>query len=512
MFFNTAALAVISTMLSLAIAVLFAFLTERTDMPLRNVAWGLILIPMAIPGLLFGISWTFLLSPQIGLFNIWLRSFLSLFGVEVMEGPLSIYSFWGMIFLEGLRGVTTIFLMIVGAFRAMDPNLEEASTVAGASNRTTFFRVFLPLLAPALLAAGTYSFMTNLESLEIPIVIGLPAGIYVLPTYIYYTTHRFTPPEYGLSAALGAIFISVSILLVSWYMRTVGDAGRFATITGKGYRPRLINLGKWRYPAFGLYLLYFILTIAAPTFVLIWRSLLRYYAIPSWKAFSNITLENYREVIALDDIVNVTSNTLLVSTGAATLAMLLSFIIAWVIMRKKFKGRVLLDGIFFLPHSIPGVIIGIAFIFLYVQPPLSHLNLYGTVWLIMLGLTVTYIAFGSRTMNAAVSQIHVELEEAGQVSGAQWTTVMRTIVLPLLLPAFISGWIWIASHSLRAFSIPLMLSTRDSRVLSVVMWRLWDDGYPGQTTALGVLLIFAVAVLTLGGRWLVSHLSRQQEA
>ena len=182
MLWNTAVLALASTFISLSIAVFFAFLTERTDMPLRNVAWGLMLVPMAVPGLLFGVSWTFLLSPKIGLINAWLRSLLGLFGIEMSEGPLNIFSLWGMVFLEGIRGVTTIFLMVVGAFRAMDPNLEEASRVAGATDRTTFRRIFVPLLTPALFAAAIYSFMTSLESLEIPMIIGLPAGIHVLPT------------------------------------------------------------------------------------------------------------------------------------------------------------------------------------------------------------------------------------------------------------------------------------------------------------------------------------------
>lgn len=506
-FLNTAAMAGLSTLISVGIALVFAFLTERTDMPLRNLAWVLMLIPMAVPSLLFAIAWTFLLSPKIGLFNVWLRTLMGVFGIELTEGPLNIYSLGGMIFLEGLRGVTTAFLMFAGAFRAMDPSLEEASAVSGASNLTTFFRMFVPLLAPALLAASTYTFMTNLESLEIPIVIGLPAGIYVFPTYIYFTTQKFTPPQYGLSAALSATFIIVSVLLVYMYFRVAGEASRFATVTGKGYRPRIIQLGRWRYPALGLYLAYFFLTIAAPACALVFRSLLRYYTTPSWNALSSLTFENYREIISAEDTIRVGLNTLLVSLGAATLTMMLSLMVAWVVVRKKFKGRVLLDGIFFLPHSLPGVIIGIALIFLFVQAPLSHLQLYGTLWLVMLGLTVTYIAFGTRTMNAAVAQIHRELEEAGEVSGATWTTILRTILLPLLLPAFISGWIWIASHSLRAFSVPLMLSTRKSMVLSVIMWRLWEDGYPGQTTALGVLLILALMVLTLAGRVLVVRMS-----
>jgi iron(III) transport system permease protein len=511
MFANTAVLAAVSTAFSLIIAVFFAFLTERTDMPFRNVAWGLMLVPMAVPGILFAISWIFLLSPKIGLINIWLRELLGLVGIEVSEGPFNIYSLAGMIFLEGIRGVTTIFLIVVGAFRAMDPSLEEAARVSGASNRTSFFRIFMPLLTPALFAAGMYSFMTHLEALEIPIVIGFPAGIYVFPTYIYFAAQRFMPPQYGLSAALGASFLLVSILLVYWYRRVVNQAGRFATITGKGYRPRVISLGKWRYPAFGAFVLYFTLTIAAPTLILLWRSLVRFYVTPSWSALSQVTLKNYWEVFAEEQIILALVNTLVVGLATATLTMVLCLVIAWVVVRSKFKGRALLDGLTFLPHAIPGVTIGIALIYLYLNPPLNYLPLYGTIWIIVLGLTVGYIAFGSRAMNGAVTQIHSELEEAGKVSGASWGTIMRRIILPLLLPAFVSGWIWVASHSLRSFSVPLILSSKRSIVLSVVMWDLWNNGRAGATAALGVLLIFALAVLTISGRWLVSRLHRQEE-
>jgi len=509
MFFNTVVLAVTSTTLALLIAVFFAFLTERTDMPFRNLAWGLLLVPMAVPGILFAISWVFLLSPKIGLINIWLRSLLELFGIELSEGPLNIYSLWGMIFLEGIRGVTTVFLILVGAFRAMDPSLEEAARVSGASNRTSIFRIFIPMLTPALLAAGMYSFMTNLEALEIPIIIGFPARIYVFPTYIYFVSQRFMPPQYGLSAALGASFLIVSILLVYGYRRIVGQAGRFATITGKGYRPRLIALGKWRYPAFGAFVLYFILTIALPTLVLLWRSLVRYYVMPSWTALAQVTLKNYWEVFVEDQIIRALINTLTVGVATATLTMFLCLIVAWVVVRSKFKGRAVLDGLTFLPHAIPGVTIGIALIFVYLNPPLNSLPLYGTIWIIVLGLTVGYTAFGSRTMNGAIAQIHNELEEAGKVSGAAWSTIMRRIILPLLLPAFVSGWIWVASHSLRSFSVPLILSSRDSLVLSVVMWDLWNNGRAGATAALGVLLIVALALLTISGRWLVGRLHRQ---
>jgi iron(III) transport system permease protein len=509
MFANTALLAAVSTIIALSIAVFFAFLTERTDMPFRNVAWGLMLVPMAVPGILFAISWVFLLSPKIGVINVWLRSLLALVGIEITEGPFNIYGLWGMIFLEGIRGVTTIFLIVVGAFRAMDPSLEEAARVSGASNRISFFRIFIPLLTPALFAAGMYSFMTHLEALEIPIVIGFPSGIYVFPTYIYFTAQRFMPPQYGLSAALGASFLLVSILLVWSYRRVTAQTGRFATITGRGYRPRLIPLGKWRYPAFGAFILYFALTIAAPTLILLWRSLVRFYVTPSWSALAQVTLKNYFEVFAEEQIILALVNTIIVGVATATLTMVLCLIIAWAIVRTKAKGRALLDALTFLPHAIPGVTIGIALIFLYLNPPLNYLPVYGTIWIIVLGLSVGYIAFGSRAMNGAVTQIHIELEEAGKVSGASWATIMRRIVFPLLLPAFVGGWIWVASHSLRSFSVPLILSSKNSLVLSVVMWDLWNNGRAGPTAALGVLLIVALAILTIGGRWIVSRLSRQ---
>ena len=510
MLWNTAVLALASTLISLSIAVFFAFLTERTDMPLRNVAWGLMLIPMAVPGLLFGVSWTFLLSPKIGLINFWLRSLLGFFGIETSEGPLNIFSLWGMVFLEGIRGVTTIFLMVVGAFRAMDPNLEEASRVAGASDRTTFRHIFVPLLTPALFAAAIYSFMTSLESLEIPMIIGFPAGIYVFPTYIFFSVQRFVPPRYGLTAALGVTYLVLSILLVIWYQRLVKDSSRFTTITGKGYRPRLIQLGKWRYPALCAFLLYFVLTIALPAFILLWRSLVRFYVSPSWTALSQVSLRHYWTVFNEERIFHALINSLIIGVTTATLTMMLSIIVAWVIVRGRSKGRSLLDGLTFLPHAIPGVVIALALIILYLHPPLSYVPIYGTIWLITIGLTASYIAFGSRTMNGALIQVHKELEEAAEVSGATWGRILRGIMLPLVLPAFVSGWIWVASHSLRSFSIPLMLGTRNSKVLSVIMWDLWDQGMAGPTAALGVLLIVALAVITVTGRWLVSRLRRQE--
>ena len=278
---TTVLLSAVGTFITLAIAVLFAWLIERTDMPLRNLAWTLILIPMAIPGVLFALGWSLLLSPRTGVINVVLRNSLEWIGISINAGPLNIYSLGGLIFLDGLRGVTTIFLMLVGAFRMMDPTLEEAARVAKASSRSTFFRVTLPVLLPAILTAGMYSFISSMDSFEAPLAVGLPAGIFLLSTLIYFTTRMQAPINYGLGAAFSVLYMVLMILLLIGYRRAVRYSDRFSTVTGKGYRPRVISLGRWRYAALGIFVVYFLLTVAAPFAILLWASLLPSNRIPS---------------------------------------------------------------------------------------------------------------------------------------------------------------------------------------------------------------------------------------
>ena len=296
---TTVLLSAVGTFITLAIAVLFAWLIERTDMPLRNLAWTLILIPMAIPGVLFALGWSLLLSPRTGVINVVLRNSLEWIGISIDAGPLNIYSLGGLIFLDGLRGVATIFLMLVGAFRMMDPTvLEEAARVAKASGRSTFFRVTLPVLLPAILTAGMYSFISSMDWFEAPLAVGLPAGIFLLSTLIYFTTRMQAPINYGLGAAFSVLYMVLMILLLIGYRRAVRYSDCFSTVTGKGYRPRVISLGRWRYAALGIFVVYFLLTVAAPFAILLWASLLPSYRVPSMQFLSLVSLRNYAEVFS----------------------------------------------------------------------------------------------------------------------------------------------------------------------------------------------------------------------
>jgi iron(III) transport system permease protein len=506
---TTAIISAIGTAITVAIAVLFAWLIERTDMPLRNLAWALILIPMAIPGVLFALGWALLLAPKTGVLNIMFRSFLSVFSAEVTEGPLNIYSIAGLIFLDGLRGVTTVFLMVVGAFRMMDPAMEEAARVAKANGRRAFFQVTLPALLPAVLTAAIYSFISSMESFEGPLAIGLPGGIFVLSTLIYFTTRVQAPLEYGLGAVFGVVYMVLMLILLFGYRRVVRYSERYSTITGKGFRPRVISIGKWRYPALGMFVVYFLVTVGAPFLILLWASLLPSYRVPSWEALSLVSLTNYMQIFAMPKVGSVVFNTLFLMIISATATMLIAFFVSWVIVRTELAGRGVLDAVTFFPHAVPGIVIALALMMAYLSPPLKYLGIYGTIWILAMGFIVSYIAFATRLMNSAIIQVHKELEQAAYVCGATPTRTMLAITLPLLFPAFIAGWIWVAVHALRGFSIPLMLSSRNNEVFSVFLWDYWDRGLVSTASALGVLLIVVLIPLTLVMRRFIVRVSAQ---
>ena len=507
---TTIGIAGVGTFITVAIAVLFAWLIERTDMPCRNLAWTLILVPMAVPGVLFALGWTLLLSPTIGVINAFIRDFVSIFGVEIVKGPINIYSVGGLIFLDGIRGITTVFLMVVGAFRMMDPSLEEAARVSKAGTIGTFFQVTLPALTPAILAAGMYSFISSMEAFEAPLAVGLPGNVFVLSTLIYFTTRIQAPLDYGLAAVFGVSYMLLMVFMLVWYRRAVKNTERFATITGKGFRPRIISIGKWRYAALGMFVLYFMMAVVAPFCILLYTSFLPSYRVPSAEAFSLFSWANYIEVFELDQVYDVIGNTLYLMVVAATVTMIMAFMVSWVIVRAPVRGRGFLDGLVFVPHAIPGIVIALALIMAFLSPPLRYTGLYGSMTVVIIGLIVAYISFATRLMNGAIMQVHKELEQAAYVSGASNMKTMFYITLPLLFPAFAAGWIWVAVHALRAFSIPIMLSNEDTLVFAVLLWDMWEDGTAPLASALGVLLILVLVPLTLLMRRFIQQMTSQQ--
>ena len=355
-----------------------------------------------------------------------------------------------------------------------------------------------------------YSFISSMESFEAPLAVGLPANIFVLSTLIYFTTRIQAPLDYGLAAVFGVSYMILMVFLLIWYRYAVRNSERFSTVSGKGFRPRIISIGKWRYPALALFVVYFLLAVLAPFCVLMWTSLLPGYRVPSADAMSLISFDNYFEIFATDRVLEVIWNTLVLMVAVATATMVLAFLASWIIVRAPVRGRGLLDSLMFVPHAIPGIVIALALIMAFLTPPLRYTGLYGSMSIIVIGLVVAYISFGTRLMNSAIMQIHKELEQAAYVSGASTTKTLFVITLPLLFPAFAAGWIWVAVHALRAFSIPLMLAGKNNEVFAVMLWEFWENGTASLASGLGVLLIITLIPLTLLMRRFIMQVSGQQ--
>lgn len=494
---NTLVVAVFSTAFSLTAGVFFAWLLERTDVPFRNLGWALLLLPIAVPGILLVLAWATLLAPRSGLLNVPVREVLGWLGIDFTEGPLNIYSMKGVIFLDSMRGVTTVFLMMVGAFRIFDPSLEEAARVSGASTFATLRKVTLPALVPALLAAAIYSFISGMDQFEAALGVGLPGGVFLLGTLTYFTVQMRVPTDYGLGAVYALIFMLIMVLLVIVYRRMVRYSERFVTVTGKGYRPRRIGLGRWRYPAFLLVLAYGGLTLIIPVALLVWLSLRPQFTAISWVWTTDYTFDNYTALWQTPSLLRIFVNTLVMTIGTATATMVLAFLVAWAIVRGASRGRGVLDGLSFLPYAFPGITIALAMMVVFLNPPLNVLPVYGSILVLIIALTMQYVAFGTRLMSGAIVQIQKELEEAGRVSGARQFTVLRRLTAPLLLPSLVSGWVWVFAHSIRAFSVPAVLASGSNEVAASHIWHAWELGHYGEAAAMGSVLIFLLFPVTI---------------
>jgi iron(III) transport system permease protein len=498
---NTTLFTVGSLLVGLPLAVVFAWLLERTAIPARSWFSNLILVPMTIPSLLSAIAWIQLLDARNGLVNVALRGAL---GLKGDTGPFDIYSLYGMCFVQGLRLVPSAYLMIAASFRAMDPSLEEQSAMAGRGVAQTTMRVTLPIMRPALLAALIYFVIVVIESFDIPGLLGFTARVRVLSTAIYWATHSEVGlPDYGLASALGAIILAVALVLMWIYHRLTAHQERFATITGKGYRPRQIHLGPWRSPAIVLCVFYVIVAVVLPFMMLLWTSVQPFYSIPSMESLGRVSFDGYRNLWHDASVVRAVWNTTILALVTAVATIVLSILVSWFVVRgRRGPGGLAsyLATISFLPQGVPSIVIGLALIFVYIRFPIP---IYGTLWIIALAMITRYLAFSSRTTTSALIQIHGELEEASQMAGAPWSRTLCRITVPLLAPAMINVFFWVAVHAMQELSMALMLYNPDTVVVSTAIWSMWQNGKTADAAALGVMLIFLSALLLLGGQTLL---------
>ncbi len=489
---NTLLFASGTVLVTLVFAVPLVWLLMRTDLPFKGTIYVLMTVGILIPVFLRTIAWILLLSPRIGLVNQWATQ---LFG---LDHPLvSLYNIPGMAFIQGVSFVPSAFFMLAAAYRTMDPALEEAAYTAGVSKLQTFLRINIPITLPAIAGVMIYLFMTAIAVFEVPAIIGLPARILVLSALIYTSTNPPTGlPNYGVAGAYGAVMLAAGLILAYFYVGLVQHGKKYTVITGRGYRPRQISLGRWKWAGLAFALLYLSMEVFIPFLVLLWASLLPHLQLPSTAAFTQMSLDNYRNIFdyvgALPFI-----NTAILMFAVPTGTMILSVLVSWIVMRTQVSFRGSLDTLAFLPHAIPGILLAVGLGYL----GLAYRNIfpvYGTIIIIAIAHTISWIAYGTRTTNGVMIQVHRELEEAGKVSGASTPTVFGRIVLPLVAAGIFNSWIWISMLSYREVTMALALGTRKNLVVSTIVWQFWGNGWVPQVAALGVVLVL-FAMLVVGG-------------
>ncbi len=472
--------------LTFLIGTFLAWVSERTNTPLKKLFVVMSLIPFIIPGILSTISWILLLSPKIGLINIVVKELL---GLEA--APFNVYSMWGMIWAESIHLYPLVFLLMSAAFRNMDTSLEEAALTAGSSTVQTFWKVTLPLMRPAMFSVLLINFIRGIEAFEVPALIGVPAKISVFTTKIFLAIHQF-PSDFGLAGAYAVTLLIISTIGVLIYGKITRREERYATVTGKGYRPRVIDLGGWKYVTLAISFLIFFLAVILPVFVLLWSSFIPYYGVPSKELMQKMTFANYHYILNYPLALTAFKNSFYLSVGSATLVMLLTSVIAWITVKTKLPGRGFLDTMTFIPIAMPGIVLGVSLIWVYLTLPIP---IYGTIWVLLLAYMTKYIPYGIRAASASMIQINKELEEASLTAGGTWFQTFRKIILPLLMPGFTAGWIYISIIALRELSTSILLYSYNSTVLSIMAFDLWEGGQYTYVCALGVLMVMLLVAM-----------------
>jgi len=483
---NTLSFALASTLLAFLMGTFIAWAVERTNTPLARFISFMLIGRIIIPGILIVISWILIASPNIGLFN---QLMLQAIGVR---NVVNIYSFWGMVWVQALEMVPLIYLLLSAAFQAMDPRLEEASTMTGAGNWRTLRRISLPLALPAVGAALLLLFVTAIETFEVPLLMGTRAGVRVYTTEIFYDTSR-TPTDWGLAATYSVALLLVAILLLSFYFRLIRHEERYHTITGKDYRPRRIDLGRWRYVTCAVALLLVFLITGVPFLMMLYASLLPFYQAPSVLAFESMSFANYGMLFHNTKTIMPMINSTILGPTVATTVVLIVALIAYFVHKTEIRGRKILDILGFAPIAIPSVVLGATFFWFYL---LVRLPVIGTLTIIGLAYLTKYMPVALRFVSASMMQVHNELDEAAQVAGVSWGRNFFKVTLPLLRPGLLAAWFWVMVHAYRELTVALMLARSQNRTAAVVIYDLWEEGSFLLLSAFGVLMFLLLMMLS----------------
>jgi len=486
---NSIVIAIGATALALTFGITLAWILTRAQIPFKNFLEQLVIIPFYMSPLLGALGWIVLASPgKVGLINVVV---MQIFGLS--ESPFNIYTPLGIIWVLGIFFTPFSFLIISAALRSMDPSLEESSRVIGAGKFRTAFIITLPVVKPAILNSALLIFILSLGNFAVPAVIGMPQGYLVMTTRIFQYVSGFDP-NFSAAAAMGiSLFVFGAIGV---YLQSALLGGKhYTTVTGRAFRPRLIDVGRWKYFLVSIPIIYVLVTVVLPLGVMIWSSFLR------WTTFdiklAEFTLANYHFILNEYPITIIAiKNSLIVAIIGASLTMSICFVLAWMVQRSKIPAVRILEYISIIPLSVPPMVFSIGLLWAWINFPL--LPIYGTLWILILCNVTILLPYGVRTMSATIVQLDKNLEECAQVIGASWGKVIKTVTLPLISQGFLAGWTLIFVATLNELAAMALLVTSNTMVLSVAVYDLFNQNtYPNVAVMALLQAIIIVIVLAI---------------
>jgi iron(III) transport system permease protein len=478
-FANSLILSGATVLISTALAVYLAWTVARTKTPLRQIVTPMAVLIFAIPPLFFTLSWAMLGEHPVGLVD---KAIHAAFGVA----PLNIQSWFGLIGVSVLGATAAEYLLLLGPFLALDPALEEASAVCGAGRLRSFLLIEVPALAPSILGVVILGFVLGMGLLTVPLLLGEPVGIYVLPTAIYRDYQAVTPPNYAGASTLAMLLVAVVLILVGIQSRLLGRRS-FTTVTGKSVRRERIDLGWWKWVGTAVIVVYGLLALVLPLGQFVIGSLEPYFGV-----YAHLSLSNYSTVLSAPGTGQAFDTTLLVAVVAGFTASALGVWTAITVRRSTSRLRRLPDLSIWLLWAVPGITLSLGLIWAYLSVP-GLRSLYATQWIVLLALVVGTTPIASRAVTGPIGQISTELEEAARTAGASGFRATVGILLRLILPSFVVSWFICGIVSSGNLDIPILLASPSNQTVPLLAYNLYDSGSLAQAAAAFCLLIAFIA-------------------
>ena len=485
---NTVKIAFFTTIVGTIAGVFYAWLLGRSDIPAKGLMRALFNIPYMFPPFLGAMAWDMLLNGRGGYFNKFLMNLLHL-----ESAPLNINSIWGIVFVEVSYYFPFVFMQVVAALEKMDPTLEECARIAGAKQRTVIWRITLPLTKPAISAGALLILTTSLAHFGVPSIIGYSQGIYTLPTRIYAVIYNAGGSFEGIrqGAALSVLLVAVvSAALI--LQNKILSSGSYDIIKGKSTRPTLIKLRGAKYPLLVFCVITLLVIVVVPLVMIVLVSFLKAYGLPL--ELENFSLIQYARVFKGGGTIDSIKNSLFASITAGVVCMLLGTLVAYVVQKIKPKNKGALEFMSMLPYAIPGTVLSIGVILAW-QGSILNINLYNTIWIIIVAYLARYLSFSMKTSSAALLQVSSSLEEAARACGASHTESLSDITLPLIRPAMVSGFFLIFLPAMREVTTSILLYGPKTRTLGVQIYGLRDAGMIPQAAALATVAIGIIIIL-----------------